>query len=83
MFIFRTLNYLTTALCVCVCYCLSGSQGNVARCLLHITEFTKRAVCTERNQSLKDGEYLNRLEGKGGKKQEFKNSTKQNLIIRI
>lgn len=70
--------------CVCmrarVCYCLSGSQGDVARCLPHITEFTKRAVCTERDQSWKDGEYLNRLEGKGAKN---KNSTKQNLIIRI
>lgn len=57
MFIFRAANYLTAALTVCVrarvrvCHYLSQSQGDVACCPLHTTEFTKRAVCTERDQS--------------------------------
>lgn len=86
-FIFRAANYLTAVPNVCVhawactsvCHYLSESQGDVARCPLHTTEFTKRAVCTERDQSWKDWEQLSRLERKR-KRNGRKNTTRQDLI---
>ena len=57
MFIFRPgelshngTGCVCVCVCVCVCHYLSESQGDVARCPQHTTEFTKSAVCTERER---------------------------------
>lgn len=50
MFIFRALNYLTTALTLRVCACVSLSQRESARCgpLFHTYQSSSRGQCVQK-----------------------------------